>query len=113
MVVKILKYLFPCRPDANKEFDLEMPIGAEILRVAIKPYESYASIWTLVNILPKGINLMEKRSFLILGTGIEYDFSLDDYSRPLKYLNTIFEQRDDNPDECWVWHIFELVGRKV
>ena len=42
-------------------------------------------------------------------SGHKYGSRLNDYDKPLKYFNTIFEQRDGSPDECWVWHIFEIL----
>ena len=99
MVIKVFRYLFPCMLDTNKKFTLDMPKNTEILCAKIKPYEMNASIWALVD----DSQPMEKRTFLIMGTGRKFDF----YCR-FFYIDTIFEQRDDNPDDCWVWHIFEV-----
>lgn len=99
--LRVLRYNFPITLDTNTEFIINMPIGAQIIKVGIKPSADNVSIWALVD---TAVKKDEKRKFLILGTGYEYGNGLYPKMSQLKFLNTIFE------DNIYVWHIFEIVG---
>jgi hypothetical protein len=98
----VFRYNFPCLLDTNREFTIDMPVGSKILNAKIKPFDPNASIWALVPVVENPF--IEHRRFLILGTGHKYETD-----KKLQHIDIIFEQRDDNPDDSWVWHIFEII----
>jgi hypothetical protein len=71
---------------------IEMPIDAEILSVQIQNGQMFnACIWAKVN--PE--NELEKRQFVVIGTGHTFDDS------DMEYIGTY----QDGP---FVWHLFEV-----
>ena len=73
---------------------IEMPKGAEILSVQIQNGEMFnACIWAKVN----SENELEKRKFVIIGTGHSFD------DTNMKYIGTY----QDGP---FVWHLFENIN---
>jgi hypothetical protein len=103
---RVLRYPLPCSLNTNKEFTIELPVGSEILNCKIKPYESHASIWALVPMV--NMPFIEKRKFLILGTGHKYEGN-----NKLKHVDIIFEEESDNCDCFYVWHIFEILDEQL
>ncbi len=71
---------------------IEMPKGAEILSVQIQNVEMFnACIWAKVS----SENKLEKRQFLVVGTGHTFD------DTDMVYIGTY----QDGP---FVWHLFEV-----
>jgi hypothetical protein len=74
--------------------DIQMPMDAEILTVQLQDGQMFnACIWAKV----KPENELEKRQFVVIGTG----HSFDDTNH--KYIGTYQEG-------FFVWHVFEIVN---
>jgi hypothetical protein len=88
--MKVFKYPLPTKA----EFEIEMDECGKILKVEIQGAQ--ACMWALVNPIAKKIS----RKFLVLGTGIETNYNMND----LKFISTFQVQGG-----AFIFHIFEIV----
>jgi hypothetical protein len=79
---------------ANEQFEIEMPIGAEILTIQLQGQDPQPMIWAKVNPLAE----KEKRKFWAATTGTTIP-------KDSKYLATLQFNRG-----AFVVHVFELIN---
>lgn len=105
MTQKIFKYPF----QIQDEFELELPLGAEILFVEKQQITSVPNVFEGMNPGPRFITAIwakvdtkqerkEQRLFKVVGTGHEFD------SKMLVYIGSVMMNSDQ-----LVWHIFERI----
>jgi hypothetical protein len=79
-------------PESRDIFDINVPIGSEILCVQVQDYEP--KLWILVNPLQRQ---QEVFRFHVVGTRVSFDNNF--YN---KYIGT-FQDRE------FVWHLFQVI----
>jgi len=85
----VYKYDMPVSSDVT----IEMPAGAQILRVA--HFNGQSSVWALVDLK----NDMQSYHFMVVGTGMVVN---DERFRGSKYIGSII----DGP---FIWHVFSVL----
>lgn len=90
---------FPIEAVLTDTFEIDMPIGAEILTVQMQ--RDVPCFWAIVD---PSVNRMTRR-FRMVGTGHKFDFGADRYDTAPLYIGTI-----QMADGALVWHFFEIIA---
>jgi hypothetical protein len=94
----IYKYPF----EIKERFKLEIPKGAQVLKVGFDKKIDMFCFWCLID----GANRTEERGFAVVGTG-QFEEILQGHLET-KYVATI-----ESRDEQFVWHIFEILRPRL